>query len=250
MEQRPQESPCFDIIQLQTKDKIHVFKVFSLKEIEDILKAHTLPILDLGKYAKVQTHGQLVTLVLGCQPIAEGSTVAQHIGFLDTVMDVQGHTKRINASSSHSLIRISKFQPLLHLSKDNTEFTITYESPTSQSSDLLELEHWSEDMPFDESDNNFNTDSGLEDGRYGQVVLGIGPNSNAMQGIESDLLDSNGDANNVPVDRLVENHEETLRKLEAIPTRVLDDAFHFMDQLLWLRSKKNSAFKAFAHDFS
>lgn len=58
---------------------------------------------------------------------------------------------------------------------------------------------------------------------------------------------------NIPVDRAVENLEETftfLRESETIPTRVLDDAFHFMDRLLRLLSKKHSAFKAFAHDFS
>ncbi|KAJ7896333.1 hypothetical protein B0H14DRAFT_3612314 [Mycena olivaceomarginata] len=297
-----------------------ISQVFSLKEIEDILKARTAPILDLGKYAKLkgvlkdtsaslpalagiilkksfspplfspypwsssttlsqndylfsevdcqwqiflsllsrnslglplqliqaQTHGQLVSLVLGCQPIAEGSIVAQHIGFLDAVMDGQGHTKRINVSSSHSLIRISKVLvpgalhalhgqtmewifnhgayavvttsqlqtrgetppiPSATLScafavpaappslEDDTEFTITYEFLTSQSSDPLEFEHWSEDMLFDESDDNFNADSELEDDRYGPVVPEIGPNSDAMQGIESDLLDPNGDAN-------------------------------------------------------
>jgi hypothetical protein len=37
---------------------------------------------------------------------------------------------------------------------------------------------------------------------------------------------------------------------ETLPTRVLDDAFHFMDRLLRLLSKKHSAFKAFSHDFS
>lgn len=37
---------------------------------------------------------------------------------------------------------------------------------------------------------------------------------------------------------------------EDFPSRVLDDAFHFMDRLVRLLSKKHSAFKAFAHDFS
>ena len=35
-----------------------------------------------------------------------------------------------------------------------------------------------------------------------------------------------------------------------LPSRVLDDVFHFMDQLFRLLPKKHSAFKAFAHDFS
>lgn len=37
---------------------------------------------------------------------------------------------------------------------------------------------------------------------------------------------------------------------DKLPSRVLDDAFHFMDRLLRLLPKKHSAFKAFSHDFS
>lgn len=54
-------------------------------------------------------------------------------------------------------------------------------------------------------------------------------------------------------DILMENLNESFSLLEGsevLPTRVLDDAFHFMDRLLRLLSKKHSAFKAFAHDFS
>ncbi|KAJ7929791.1 hypothetical protein B0H13DRAFT_2537803 [Mycena leptocephala] len=43
--------------------------------------------------------------------------------------------------------------------------------------------------------------------------------------------------------------QEAVRS-ETFHTRILDDAFHFMDRLLRLLSKKHSAFKAFAHDFS
>jgi hypothetical protein len=35
-----------------------------------------------------------------------------------------------------------------------------------------------------------------------------------------------------------------------MPTRVLDDPFHFMDRLLRLLPKTHSAFQAFSHDFS
>jgi len=37
---------------------------------------------------------------------------------------------------------------------------------------------------------------------------------------------------------------------QSLPTRVLDDAFHFMDRILRMLSKKHSAYKAFSHDFS
>lgn len=36
----------------------------------------------------------------------------------------------------------------------------------------------------------------------------------------------------------------------TLPTRVLDDAFHFMDRIFRLLPKKHTAFRAFAHDFS
>lgn len=57
---------------------------------------------------QAQTHGQLVTLVQACKPIAEGSIIGHHPGYLDAIMDVQGNTKRINVSTSRSLITISK----------------------------------------------------------------------------------------------------------------------------------------------
>lgn len=62
--------------------------------------------------AQAATHGQLITLVHGCKPVAEGSIIGHHIGFLDAIMDDQGHTKRINVSASRSLIAISKVSPI------------------------------------------------------------------------------------------------------------------------------------------
>ncbi|KAK6972117.1 hypothetical protein R3P38DRAFT_3486993 [Favolaschia claudopus] len=57
---------------------------------------------------QAETNGQLVTLVQACKPVAEGSIVGQHEGYLDAVMDDEGNTKRINISRSRSLIKISK----------------------------------------------------------------------------------------------------------------------------------------------
>ncbi|KAJ6482041.1 hypothetical protein C8R47DRAFT_1283386 [Mycena vitilis] len=57
---------------------------------------------------QAQTHGELVTLVLACKPIAEGSIVGKHSGFLDAVMDTQGHTTRISISRTRSLVQLSK----------------------------------------------------------------------------------------------------------------------------------------------
>ncbi|KAK6985101.1 hypothetical protein R3P38DRAFT_3450499 [Favolaschia claudopus] len=57
---------------------------------------------------QAETNGQLVTLVQACKPVAEGSIVGQHEGYLNAVMDDEGNTKRINISRSRSLIKISK----------------------------------------------------------------------------------------------------------------------------------------------
>lgn len=57
---------------------------------------------------QAKTHGQLVTLVQGCKPVAEGSIVGHHPGYIDAATDEFGGKKRINVSPSRSLITISK----------------------------------------------------------------------------------------------------------------------------------------------
>ncbi|KAJ7886129.1 hypothetical protein B0H14DRAFT_2563454 [Mycena olivaceomarginata] len=87
---------------------------FLFKEVDCIwqisLSLHCRDSLGLPlQPAQAQTHGQLVTLVHGCKPVAEGSIVGHHPGYFDAVMDDEGHTKRINISASRSLIEISKY---------------------------------------------------------------------------------------------------------------------------------------------
>jgi hypothetical protein len=48
----------------------------------------------------------------------------------------------------------------------------------------------------------------------------------------------------------IEHTFTIMQQSEKLPSRVLNDGFHYMDRLLRLLSKKHSAFKAFAHDFS
>jgi len=57
---------------------------------------------------QAKKHGQLVTLVHGCKPVAEGSIIGHHDGYFNAVMDNEGNTRRINVSASRSLIEISK----------------------------------------------------------------------------------------------------------------------------------------------
>ncbi|KAJ7790502.1 hypothetical protein B0H14DRAFT_3501553 [Mycena olivaceomarginata] len=72
-----------------------------------------------------------------------------------------------------------------------------------------------------------------------------------MQGIEDELFER---PNTMEAQLEGVEHTRTLLhnavESEKLPSRVLDEAFHFMDRLLRLLSKKHSAFKAFSHDFS
>ncbi|KAJ7151286.1 hypothetical protein C8R43DRAFT_951101 [Mycena crocata] len=257
------------------------------------------------------TDGQLVTLIHGCKPVAEGTIIGHHPGYLEAPMDAAGNPKRLNISFSRSLIAISKAsssvlvptaihslhgQTLewifnhgaravvttsqLHTRgivapvvinavarafsvpappssfEDGVEFSLT----TCQNSTPLEFEHWSETTADESGDDSDESELDSDEDPYSQLVFGLlFQNPNAMQnpddpmdGIETNWS-SGGNATDVPTDVLMANLADTfsvLQNSEALPTRVLDDAFHFMDRLLRLLSKKHSAFKAFAHDFS
>lgn len=53
------------------------------------------------------THGQPVTLVHGCKPVARGLIEGSHPGYLDATM-ANGEMRRINITASRSLIRITE----------------------------------------------------------------------------------------------------------------------------------------------
>jgi hypothetical protein len=54
----------------------------------------------------------------------------------------------------------------------------------------------------------------------------------------------------LPVNTTKSTSEHGPRLSTTLPTRVLDDAFHFMDRIFRLLPKKHTAVRAFAHDFS
>ncbi|KAJ6489576.1 hypothetical protein C8R47DRAFT_1124811 [Mycena vitilis] len=265
-----------------------------------------LPLLPI----QAATNGQLVTLMQSCKPIAEGSIVGNHGGYLDAVMDAVGNTKRLTVSLTRSLIVIDKVlvpgaihslhgqtvewifnhgaravvtTSQLHTrgqiaptvvnavarafavpaspgSFDNSaEFSLT--NTQILDSTPVEFEHWSEDLLDDSGDgvdDDSESDSDYEEYAHSdELVFGLlNPNAmlnpDAMDGIEPNWA-LGLDDEDVSADVLMENLNQTFSLLEGsevLPTRVLDDAFHFMDRLLRLLSKKHSAFKAFAHDFS
>ncbi|KAJ7096199.1 hypothetical protein C8R44DRAFT_749043 [Mycena epipterygia] len=166
----------------------------------------------------------------------------------------QLHTRgEIPPIPSDTLGRAFAAPALLTLSLDDVDLPFTY----SQSSDFstIKFEHWPQGMDNDSDNDNddSDTDSELENDGYGQLAFEIQPDP--MQGIENELSGFNID-NTIPFDVAMEGIQHTFNILgeayedQKLPTCVLDDAFHYMDRLLRLLSKKHSAFKAFAHNFS
>ncbi|KAJ7101731.1 hypothetical protein C8R44DRAFT_887925 [Mycena epipterygia] len=162
----------------------------------------------------------------------------------------QLHTRgEIPPIPSDTLARAFAAPALVTPSLDDVDLPLTY----SQSSDsgTLKFEHWSQGMDNDSDDDSddSDTDSELENDEYGQLAFEVQP------GIQDELSGFNID-NTIPFDVAMEGIQHTFNILreayedQKLPTRVLDDAFHYMDRLLRLLSKKHSAFKAFAHDFS
>ncbi|KAJ6610745.1 hypothetical protein B0H10DRAFT_2224787 [Mycena sp. CBHHK59/15] len=216
---------------------------------------------------QAKSHGQLVTLVQACKPIAEDSIIGHHDGYLDVTMDDEGHTKRINVSSSRSLIKLSKVlvPGAIHsLHKQTIEWmgetaptpvvapepAFAVPAPVIPSDTKAEfslsdphtiaLEHWSGGMGTDfehgEDKVDFDFDEAEFEDLLGQIPSTAQPDSSIESIIEG-------------VDQTWSILQEAVGS-ETLPTRILDDTFHFMDRLLRLLSKKHSAFKAFAHDFS
>ncbi|KAF8995410.1 hypothetical protein BDZ89DRAFT_1149619 [Hymenopellis radicata] len=114
------------------------------------------------------------------------------------------------------------------LSEDHSEFSISYDHPIPSSETQFEFwEPSSEDSyMYDDDDSEFSSE---------------------------DEDDDSDDSIRI-IREAVEHAQSVLRRAAqndpTLSTRVLDDAFHFMDRLLRLLSKKHSAFKAFSHDFS
>lgn len=82
-----------------------LWQIYNSLRVRDSLGLPLQPI-------QARTHGCLVTLVHGCKPVAEGSIIGNHTGFLDTVMDEIGSKTTINVSASRSLIEITKVSHL------------------------------------------------------------------------------------------------------------------------------------------
>ncbi|KAJ3710654.1 hypothetical protein C8R42DRAFT_729099 [Lentinula raphanica] len=247
-----------------------IWQVFSALYSQDSVG---LPLLPL----QAQTDGQLVTLYQANKPIAEGTIVWPHSGSLSIERDENGATQQINITPSRSLICLTKLivpaaiHTLHHQclswiyehggfavvttstlrtrsttvtanagSVHHAAFAVPMPLPTSESE--LQDESFSLSMVPSGSEievgtvqfNDDDVNSGDEDD----------DNDNFIEPeLDSDLISSttakSSDLDGIPNPLL-----------STLPSRVLDDAYHFMDRLNRLLHKKHTAFKAFTHDFS
>ncbi|KAJ7189529.1 hypothetical protein GGX14DRAFT_609136 [Mycena pura] len=269
------------------------------------------------------THGQRITLIQGCKPIAEGSIVGHHPGYLNATMDDHGLTHQqvdILIVAFHVLFGVLALYTKIYdgpggvdvpqvlipgaihkLHNQTIEWIFTHgrqavvttsqlvsrgENPPVPSRTVsrafsvpappeisrnipeftpsvpvaLEFENLTEkDMEdtftFEDSDDDDDRSLGFDFDE--DTEFDTSPDANGMPEIDSSFFENTlfDDSINeeTPTAALMEGIERTftmMQQSDKLPSRVLDDAFHYMDRLLRLLSKKHSAFKAFAHDFS
>ncbi|KAJ7912909.1 hypothetical protein B0H13DRAFT_1874351 [Mycena leptocephala] len=148
-------------------------------------------------------------------------------------MDDEGHRKRINITPKRSLTKISKHWSFLQKLQLKSRHLIL---PPSHLRGGMGGGSMGLDVGNGNDDDNFEFDETEFEDALDQIPSMAQPHSAVEAIIES-------------VDQTWPILQEAVRS-ETFHTRILDDAFHFMDRLLRLLSKKHSAFKAFAHDFS
>ncbi|KAJ7804450.1 hypothetical protein B0H14DRAFT_3883426 [Mycena olivaceomarginata] len=200
------------------------------------------------------THGQRITLIQACKPVAEGTIIGHHPGYLDATMDNHGLTKRINVIPSRIASRAFSVPAPPEISQKIPEFTPSIPPATIEFENLTEKD-MEDTFTFEESDEEDDENFGFDFDEDTQFTAS--PDTNEIPGVDSSFFNNTLFDDSINEDTsaatLMEGIERTftiMQQSEKLPSRVLDDAFHYMDRLLRLLSKKHSAFKAFAHDFS
>ncbi|KAF9052488.1 hypothetical protein BDZ89DRAFT_1032535 [Hymenopellis radicata] len=198
------------------------------------------------------------------------------VQYLDAAMDVNGQTRRINITPSRSLIQITEVlvPGAIHtLHRQTVDWIFNHgaqavvatsqlrsrssQSPLPSSSSIFGFSHPappSTTLDDDHSDFTISYDDSAHSGELHFDMWEPSENDLFMEDGDSDSeSDQESDWDLEDALEALEHAHSILREAVAgdeVATRVLDDAFHFMDRLLRLLSKKHSAFKAFCHDFS
>ncbi|KAG7089395.1 hypothetical protein E1B28_011083 [Marasmius oreades] len=250
-------------------------------EVECVWEVYTslnsLPSVGLPLQSQDVSVGKLVTLVLGKKEVAEGEII-EHPGYIDAVKDETGLTQRINVTSTRTAIRITHaFVPghILAFHSQTIQWIMSRGCLAVVTTQTLRSRSQSSPHPFAPTSllgiaapivdsaaslaahtAPCNPDSRFVDNFPNQTDFNDGEeveswdSEEAGDADEDDNLDSelaHGDDENSQSVSIVPGITPTQKKIDS---RVLDDAFHFMDRLLKKLPKKHSAFKEFSHCFS
>ncbi|KAJ7204383.1 hypothetical protein GGX14DRAFT_646836 [Mycena pura] len=213
--------------------------------------------------------GRLVAVVHGNKAVAEGVILGVHDGFLEVDQPAVGnkpaYRQHIKISRTRTLIQITKVlvpNSIHRLHSQTVQFI--YEKHDGQMVVAVSMLHTRnstsppsttavecafsvpasggsyDDSPIDFS-NILSESSATSGGNDSPMSNEDLPMSNEDTDDNSDIQESIQHAQNII---------HLAAQDDTIPTRVLDDAFHFMDRLIRLLSKLHTAFKPFCAHFS
>jgi len=236
---------------------------------------------------QTSSNGLLVTLYHSQKPVAEGCLIWPHDGFIEAIDNNAGSHRRINITATRSLIQLTRvITPAaihaLHAQSiqwiyDHSGLAVVTTStlrtrnatpPASSSTiarafafplsptpskSLTATEKFTVSLPLEENCIAMDENVGLD---------AAGPEVDDLEDTDSQMqLEYFGEEvcliilifhSLILLEQLQNTTEFTSESSlsTTLPTRVLDDAFHFMDRIFRLLPKKHTAFRAFAHDFS
>nr|GAT55766.1 predicted protein [Mycena chlorophos] len=234
-------------------------------EVESIWQAYLalVPADSVGlplTEAQANDNERLVTIVHSSKPVAEGVIVTTDAKFLEVKQPAIG-----NQPAFHQQITLSPSRRLVHITKVLTPNSIhRLHAQTIQfisdhhggqivvAYSMLRTRNATSPLPSSAAEQAFAMPASSPS--YNDTPLDFSDISSTSLPSEDVLMDDiEGDDENDIITESFEHASNILRSAadgNSIPTRVLDDAFHFMDRLIRLLSKLHTAFKPFCAHFS
>lgn len=236
-----------------------VWQVYAALCKENSVGLHLTPL-------QATKHNLLVTVLHGQKPVAEGFLVFPHPTSIEVVNDEAGGLRRINITPSRSLVQLTKVlvPGAIHtLHSQSMQWIINHGNLIVSSTSTLRTRGSIPPHPTSAQSEAFSHPAPLapqpteED--IPPLILSINSNEPlpAADLDNGNLMDSDdeeqfADSADLSLDPGIGVPDGSMTGVstETLVTRVLDDAFHFMDRQLRTLSKKHTAFRAFAHDFA
>lgn len=229
--------------------------------------------------SQAQQNGYPVTLFQGDKPVAEGSIIWPCPSYIEVLDSEEGTRRHIRITKTRSLIMLTQVlipgcihalhsQCIQWIYEHGQQAVVTTSTLRSRAVGLASSSHTSlhhallspapPSYSLDEQNISPLTLSIPDPGQpFSQVPTQEG-NENLSENFENEgiVIDEHDDASEFFGeerqfrDVTATDNIDSININEKLPSRVLDDAFHFQDRLARLLPKKHSAFSSFMHDFS